>query len=279
MWGKRLSLDTGAIEASVASQPRWRPMIISTPQAEAKVVGTRFSLSALGAATRLDVLEGAVRLRKTHAASKDEPRDVIVRPGQTATAAPEVRLQARLLTGFLSSQVWLVPPGTALEDAPALGTPSTQLAAAAAPNAVECLRGLLTAPATGDYTFWIASKDGETPAQLWLGTDDQPTHKRKIASVTPPAQGPQAVGGRAAGPARRRGAPAAALEADFNRFPSQKSDPQRLVQGRRYYLELRRQGTGLESLDLGWSVPGQPARQEIDKQALSPFFDTSEVSK
>ena len=42
------------------------------------------------------------------------------------------------------------------------------------------LRGYITAPVTGSYTFWIASDD---KGELWLSTDDDPLNKVKIASV------------------------------------------------------------------------------------------------
>src|SRR4029077_13225207 len=42
------------------------------------------------------------------------------------------------------------------------------------------LRGYITAPVTGIYTFWIAS---DNQSELWLSTDDTPLNKVKIASV------------------------------------------------------------------------------------------------
>jgi hypothetical protein len=40
------------------------------------------------------------------------------------------------------------------------------------------LRGYVTAPATGDYTFYIAADDR---GELWLSSDDNPANKRMIA--------------------------------------------------------------------------------------------------
>ena len=42
------------------------------------------------------------------------------------------------------------------------------------------LRGYITAPVTGSYTFWIASDD---KSELWLSTNDNPVNKVNIASV------------------------------------------------------------------------------------------------
>ena len=279
MWGKRLSLETGALDASVASQPRWRPMIIATPQAEAKVVGTQFSLSATLASTRLEVLEGVVRLRKNLLASPRDNREVLVHTGEAATAAPDVKLEARPITGSLSSDAWAVPPGTAFAEAPARGTLLSQRDPSAAPaNTVERLRGYLLAPVSGDYTFWIASPNGQTPAELWLSTDEDPAHQRRIAYLGPPATARQgAAAARQSGPSRRRGS-GSALQADVQRFPSQKSAPQSLVQGRRYYLELWHEGIGPERIALCWRLPGEPAAAPprlVDIQALRPLGDAA----
>jgi hypothetical protein len=277
MWGKRLSLEAGALDASVASQPRWRPMIIATPQAEAKVLGTRFSLSATLASTHLEVLEGLVRLRKNLPASPRDNREVIVHAGEAATVAPDVKLEARPITGSLSSDAWTVPPGTAFADAPARGEMLSRPGLSAAPvNAVERLRGYLLAPISGDYTFWIASPNDATPAELWLSTGDDPARRRRIAYLGPPATTSQGTAAaRPNGPSRKRGS-GSALEADAQRFPSQKSAPQRLVQGRRYYLEIWHEGIGPATIALCWRLPGEPAAAPpklVDIQALRPLGD------
>lgn len=62
--GKRIDLVRGVIEADVSRQPPDRPMVVRTPDAEARVLGTRLKL-ACGDATRLEVREGRVRLTRT----------------------------------------------------------------------------------------------------------------------------------------------------------------------------------------------------------------------
>ena len=89
--GKRISLEKGSINASVATQPKDAPMILSTPNAKAEIVGTQFILTVAPVAsllkrnldeesgaprftngkqgvddvgTRLDVIEGHVRLTR-----------------------------------------------------------------------------------------------------------------------------------------------------------------------------------------------------------------------
>ena len=80
-------------------------------------------------------------------------------------------------------------------------------------------RGYLTAPDTGNYTFWIASDEN---SELWLSTDDRPANKVKIAEVT------SSTGSR-----------------EWNKFASQKSVTIHLIGGRQYYVEaLHKEGTG-----------------------------------
>jgi len=66
--GKRLSLIRGALHPDVAKQPPHEPMVILTPHAEVKVLGTTLrivvDLTGTGS-TRLDVDEGKVRLTRT----------------------------------------------------------------------------------------------------------------------------------------------------------------------------------------------------------------------
>jgi hypothetical protein len=59
--GKRLHLEKGILDASVAPQPPDKRMIVTTPHAKAEVRGTRFSLRVDGRLTRIEVFEGLVR--------------------------------------------------------------------------------------------------------------------------------------------------------------------------------------------------------------------------
>jgi hypothetical protein len=278
--GKKLSLQTGNLRASVAPQPRWRAMLISTPQAEAKVVGTYFSLSATGTVTRLEVLEGAVRLHKTHLTAIDDKKEVLVHAGETAAATPDAKLTVQFLTGFLSSDVWSVPPGTGFAQAPTVGkllTTAQESPATGSSSSIERLRGYLLAPATGDFTFWIASFKNDAAAEFWLSRDDDPAHKTRIAFVTRPGSEKPGSEPAKSGAGRRLGSNAA-LDADWQKSPSQKSMAQKLVRGRRYYIEVWHEGAGPSSLALGWRAPGEAESAQpkmIDLNALCPFVETS----
>jgi ferric-dicitrate binding protein FerR (iron transport regulator)/regulation of enolase protein 1 (concanavalin A-like superfamily) len=84
---KEFRLRSGTIAASVA--PQDKPLVVHTPQARARVLGTEFTLSALPRSTRLDVAHGAVRLVRAA-----DGQELEVRQNQFATVAPEVRFAA-----------------------------------------------------------------------------------------------------------------------------------------------------------------------------------------
>ncbi len=62
--GKRFEVVRGEVTADVARQPKDQPVIFATKNAEARVVGTRLTLVAGDEATRLEVMEGRVRLSR-----------------------------------------------------------------------------------------------------------------------------------------------------------------------------------------------------------------------
>ncbi|MBK1827208.1 cadherin domain-containing protein [Haloferula rosea] len=89
----------------------------------------------------------------------------------------------------------------------------------------------LIAPATGDYTFWVASDDD---SQLFLSTDRSESKKSQIASVS------GWTGSR-----------------QWDKFSSQQSAVIPLVAGQAYYIEvLHKEGGGGDNLAVGWQGPG-----------------------
>jgi hypothetical protein len=268
--GKRVTLQTGKLQAMVAPQGRWRPMTLLTPQAEAKVVGTQFSLSVTGEVTRLSVLEGAVRLRKTVRDAASPLPEVLVRAGQMAVAARQTRLETALLTGFLSSDSWLAPSDTALSDAPARSVATAKAPGRADLARVERLRGYLVAPASGEFTFWIGSLHGGSPAELWLSPDEKTSSKQRIAWVAGQGNGVPSAPPLPAGTRDFR----TAMLQEWRRSPTQRSALVNLVQGERYYIEIWHRGSGIDSLALGWTPPGAPAGSPvpIDIHMLCPFI-------
>ena len=97
-------------------------------------------------------------------------------------------------------------------------------------NYGQRVRAYLVPPTTGSYTFWIASDD---QSNLWLSTDDQPSHAKLIANVA-----------------------AWTNSREWTKEANQKSVPIALVGGVRYYIEvLMQQGGGGDNLAVQWQLP------------------------
>ncbi|GAA5484209.1 PA14 domain-containing protein [Haloferula sargassicola] len=98
-------------------------------------------------------------------------------------------------------------------------------------NYGQRMSGFLIPPATGDYTFWIASDDG---GELRLSTDANPANRRKLCQVT--------------GSVNAR---------DWTAQSGQQSSTISLVAGQRYYIEaLQKEGVGGDHLAVAWQGPG-----------------------
>jgi hypothetical protein len=80
--GKMLRLSNGAIKASVAKQPLESPMVIRGKHATVTVLGTQFTLASTSEATRLDVSEGLVGMRRD-----SDGRSILVKAGEFAIAS------------------------------------------------------------------------------------------------------------------------------------------------------------------------------------------------
>ncbi len=108
------------------------------------------------------------------------------------------------------------------------------------------LRALLKAPATGNYTFWIA---GDDQSELYLGTSAEASSKVLIASV-----------------------PSWAPVRGWDKFPEQRSAMIPLVEGQEYYIEaLHKEGWGGDNLAVAWSGPTVADRQVIAGAFLQPL--------
>ncbi len=94
------------------------------------------------------------------------------------------------------------------------------------------LAGLITAPQTGNYTFWLS---GDDDSELYLSTTSYAANKSRIAYFTGWTN-----------------------EKEWTKFSTQKSSQIALTQGEKYYIEvLQKEGTGGDNLAVGWSKPGQ----------------------
>ena len=115
------------------------------------------------------------------------------------------------------------------------------------------IRGYICPPQTGEYTFWIS---GDNNVELWLSTDDDPANRRKIAEhrgFTAPRQ--------------------------WDKHPSQKSQPIRLETGKRYYIEaLHKEDNVNDHVAVAWQLPDGAMQAPIPGDRLAPFMPEEEYA-
>jgi hypothetical protein len=251
--GKRFALGVGRLEASVARQRPYRPMLITTPQAEARVVGTRFSLTVTTNTTRLDVTEGKVKFTRT-----SDDVSVKVSAGHYAVAAADYELAALPFTGAILREWWTGVTGKVVNDLK--GDPrypnrpdGSDMARTLELSPMITNRfgvrfcGYVHPPVTGDYEFWLT---GATDATLFMSPDENPSHEVPIARIVDNSR-----------------------KLDQPRFQGSSpwAPPVSLVAGRRYYIEalvLVEKGEG--HLSVAWKRPGA-SRELLTGDYLSPF--------
>jgi len=253
-YGKHFGLEAGRIEASVAHQRPFKSMVITTPQAEVRVLGTRFSLNATSNATRLEVAEGKVRFTRTR-----DRQAVRVAGGSYAVAAADYELAALPFTGKILREFWRGVSVTSLrafEQDPRFPahpdgwdlSSAFELEPTETNHLVVRFSGYLHPPITGDYEFWLA---GASAAQLFLSPAERAEERIVIAQTSD-------------------GTRAKAWDAPRFQRQSQWAPPLPLVAGRRYYIEglvLVQHGEG--HLSVAWKGPGRP-RELLTAEFLSP---------
>ena len=154
--------------------------------------------------------------------------------------------------GSILREYWTNVTGASASSIPVTTTPAStaQLTSFEAPSNVadyygQRIRGYICAPATGNYTFYIAGDDN---AELWLSTNDNPAAKQKIAfstTWTSPRQ--------------------------WTKYASQKSAVITLQANTRYYIEaLHKEGNREDHLAVGWLTPGSSVITVIPGAVLSP---------
>lgn len=115
------------------------------------------------------------------------------------------------------------------------------------------IRGYVTAPATGNYYFYVAASSA---AELWISNDDDPINAFKRAWVAT-GSGPQ----------------------NWTAEPNQKSAWLALEQGKKYYIEvLARALTGSDHLAVGWIKPGQSTVAVLPGHVLSNYVPSTSGS-
>lgn len=107
------------------------------------------------------------------------------------------------------------------------------------------IQGLIKAPSSGQFTFYISSDDY---SELWISSSDKPADKQMVASV-----------------------PGATGVGIYNKFASQTSAPITLEAGKSYYFEiLHKEGGWGDHLTVQWSGPGI-TQQTVEGAYLSTY--------
>ncbi|CAA9284509.1 MAG: GH119 / CBM16 [uncultured Cytophagales bacterium] len=205
---------------------------------------SRLTLRNLGALLLITAL-GLVTLAGTKRYTR-----LLARTNKSAVSAQAVPCAA---TGTILREQWNGIAGTAVTAIPVNTTPGSNgyITSFESPtntgdNYGARIRGYVCPPATGNYTFWIASDD---ESELWLSTSASPAGKVRIASVT-----------------------GSTASREWGKFPSQQSAPIALQAGTAYYIEaLHKEGTGGDHLAVGWQLPDGTQQRPIPGSRLSPF--------
>lgn len=165
--------------------------------------------------------------------------------------------------GFLVRQVWYGNTGTAIADLRKLpefpNNPDsiTYLGRFEVPKDIAeqygtRVFGWLTAPETGNYTFYFASDDN---GELWLSSDSLPDNIgnlpiARVSEWTDPRQ--------------------------YTKFPEQTSKTISLTAGKKYYVEaLFKEGSGGDNLSVAWKLPSGVTENPIPATRIGYYADIS----
>ena len=171
--GKTVSLASGSITATVAAQPQAKPMLFTTPHAEARVLGTVLRLQVdpdpkLGS-TRLDVAEGRVRLTKL----LERNPMVEVPTGHFTVAAAGVELVVRRIVddilllpakGRIVGSDWRLAKDERSSRGVVLDAPRAKIAHTENWT-TEFVEFGFQAEAGKEYTVWVRGCCGAAPGQ------------------------------------------------------------------------------------------------------------------
>lgn len=181
--------------------------------------------------------------------------------GQASTTSVSVRVTpgsttACANTGTILRELWTDVPHADVASIPVNTSPDavTELTSFEDPtnagdNYGTRVSGYLCVPATGKYTFWIASND---QSELWLSTNADPVNAVRIGYV-----------------------PSATNVRQWNKFETQQSIAVNLVAGQQYYVEaLHKEGIGSDHMAVAWQLPDGTLEQPIPGNRLSPYERT-----
>ncbi|WP_299826453.1 PA14 domain-containing protein [uncultured Pontibacter sp.] len=182
-------------------------------------------------------------------------------PTPTPTPTPAPTAPVAPATGKITREYWANAAGAGISDIPVSKAPTstTDLTSFEAPSNVgdnygQRIRGYVTAPESGQYTFWVA---GDNSAELWLSTSEDPAAKAKLAYVN--------------GWTNPR---------EWAKYSSQQSVKVTLQAGKRYYIEaLMKEENGGDNLAVGWQLPSGAQERPIAGNRLSQLGTSAPVAQ
>ncbi|MEJ7559571.1 MAG: right-handed parallel beta-helix repeat-containing protein [Pedobacter sp.] len=209
----------------------------------------KFRYSLLLAAIGTSILSTSCHKDQSENQALDLPLDLM----EVNDRAADIQL---LAAGNIVREVWNNNIGNDVAQVPLGTTPSatSQLSSFEGPvnigeNYGVRIRGFLTPPTTGNYTFWISADDS---GELWLSTDAKPANKVKIAHTLSWNN-----------------------TREWNKFASQKAKEITLQAGQKYYIEvLHKQGGGGGNLAVQWTLPNGTVESPIPGNRLEAYTET-----
>jgi FecR-like protein len=275
--GKVVKIALGQITAKIAAQPANRPFRVATSNATITVKGTAFTLRVWTNGCYVAVAEGAVELREVG------KTPIIVLPSHYAVTGTRAPLKSDWVYG-IKREAWVAGTAPLAKDVPASAASFVfedyayraqtfmweyPFLADRSKRYRERLVGYFKAPETADYTFWMMS---EAASELWFSPSGFETNKILIASTPAPTPGAKLT------PTWNYiltpGAPQSPPPSEpYNKFPSQKSPPQHLEQGKLYYIEALHEAAPEDAMTIVWALPGSAVPVDaIPGQNLMPLM-------
>lgn len=244
-------------EPPVISSPDFTTVISGAPVSFAVSApgATQFTASGLPASLTLDATTGV--LSGTGGTTPGLDFITITASNAYGSDTQSFTLRTVATGGSVTREIWTGVSGSSALAVPVSTTPTTtqSITTLQAPSNYgdsfgERIRGYITAPSTGLYTFFLSSDE---TAEFWISADEEPGRKLKRSYFTG----------------------ATILPGAWDTVGTQRALSMTLTAGQRYYFEiLRLESSGNDHLAAGWLKPGEAGTSPgeiIPSWALSPY--------
>ncbi len=218
----------------------------------AKNAPTTYSAAGLPAGLSIDTATGNITGSLTAPAGFFFPS--ITAANANGSDTRQLVLYFLSTPGNITRDVWNALAGAGVDSVPVHTAPSSSavLTTMEAPantgdNFGDRMRGFITAPVTGNYTFFATSDEN---VDLYISASPEPANKLRRSWVVNGSVAPGA----------------------WTTVSSQTSLQMRMKAGRKYYIEaVRRETSGGDHCAIAWQRPGASGPEVIPSYALSPY--------